>query len=106
MLFQDRVNRAIERAEGRGKLFGLLFINLDRFQLINDHYGHTAGDKVLVNVTARLSSIMRADDSMARFGGDEFCHLFLKKTIVRKKFDRWSRRCKALLKIHSQFDDA
>jgi len=76
VLFQDRVNRAIERAAGKGKMFGLLFINLDRFQLINDHYGHTAGDKVLVNVTARLSSILRPDDTMARFGGDEFVIIF------------------------------
>ncbi|CCH47638.1 two-component system response regulator [Pseudodesulfovibrio piezophilus] len=75
-LFLDRVNRALDRAVGQEKVFGLLFINLDRFQAINDHYGHSVGDKVLVNVSVRLRERIRPTDTLARFGGDEFVILF------------------------------
>ncbi len=52
--------------------FALLFIDLDSFKLINDHYGHDKGDLVLMEVAGRLQAAIRKDDSVARFGGDEF----------------------------------
>lgn len=52
--------------------FALLFIDLDRFKAVNDEYGHDEGDKVLVTIAARLQHALRHDDSVARFGGDEF----------------------------------
>lgn len=52
--------------------FTLLFIDLDRFKLINDSYGHDAGDKVLVIIAARLRAAIRDTDEVARYGGDEF----------------------------------
>ncbi|WP_247648359.1 EAL domain-containing protein [Pseudodesulfovibrio sp. zrk46] len=76
VLFHDRVGRAIKRSLGQGKHYGILFINLDRFQVINDHYGHRVGDKVLKRVGSRLSSVLRNADTLARFGGDEFIVLF------------------------------
>ena len=59
--------------------FTLLFIDLDRFKLINDSYGHDAGDKVLVIIAARLRAAIRETDEVARYGGDEFV-LLLKET--------------------------
>lgn len=56
----------------RDQQFALLYIDLDNFKEINDTLGHEAGDKVLIEVAKRMSSIIRKDDSAARFGGDEF----------------------------------
>ena len=75
-LFLDRVGRAIERAEGEGKCFAVLFIDLDRFQAINNHYGHTFGDRVLIRTGKRIKKAIRSVDTVARFGGDEFVVLF------------------------------
>ncbi|HZG21623.1 MAG TPA: diguanylate cyclase [Herbaspirillum sp.] len=52
--------------------FALLFIDLDRFKAVNDEYGHDEGDKVLIAIAERLQHSLRHDDSVARFGGDEF----------------------------------
>ncbi|UWE18660.1 diguanylate cyclase [Herbaspirillum huttiense] len=52
--------------------FALLFIDLDRFKAVNDEYGHDEGDKVLIAIADRLQHSLRHDDSVARFGGDEF----------------------------------
>lgn len=52
--------------------FAMLFIDLDRFKAVNDEYGHDEGDKVLIVIAERLQQTLRHDDSVARFGGDEF----------------------------------
>jgi len=52
--------------------FALLFIDLDKFKAINDQYGHDEGDKVLISAASQLQHALRKDDSVARFGGDEF----------------------------------
>lgn len=59
--------------------FTLLFVDLDRFKLVNDSYGHDAGDQVLVIIAARLRAAVRDTDEVARYGGDEFV-LLLKET--------------------------
>lgn len=72
ILFQDRLEQAIQRAERNSKLGGLFFLDLDRFKNINDNLGHQVGDDLLVQVTQRLMKICRKTDTLARLGGDEF----------------------------------
>ncbi len=72
MLFQDRLEQALARALRHGELVGVLFIDLDRFKLVNDTLGHAGGDKLICEVAIRLLSAVRAEDVVARLGGDEF----------------------------------
>jgi diguanylate cyclase (GGDEF)-like protein/PAS domain S-box-containing protein len=72
MLFMDRLEHALERSARRGKFVGVLFLDLDRFKLVNDNFGHDRGDQLLVEVTRRLRGCLRRVDTIARIGGDEF----------------------------------
>jgi len=72
----DRLGEAISRARhGDGTSFAVLFLDLDRFKLVNDSIGHAAGDEMLVEVAKRIVSTIRSDDVVARLGGDEFAIL-------------------------------
>jgi diguanylate cyclase (GGDEF)-like protein/PAS domain S-box-containing protein len=72
----DRLHRAIERAKRRlNYVYAVIFLDLDRFKLINDSMGHVAGDKVLCRVAAILKRHVRRLDTVARVGGDEFAVL-------------------------------
>jgi len=71
-LFMDRLEVALYRAARGGTRVAVVFLDLDRFKLINDSLGHDVGDQVLSAVADRLSGIMRGSDTLARFGGDEF----------------------------------
>jgi len=71
-LFNDRLSGAIERAKRSGGGFALLMLDLDGFKKINDNHGHAAGDALLVSVANRLRAAVRAADTVARVGGDEF----------------------------------
>ena len=70
-LFLDRLGQALRRARRRDRGVAVVFLDLDRFKLVNDSLGHKAGDRLLVDVAMRLSSALRPSDTLARFGGDE-----------------------------------
>jgi diguanylate cyclase (GGDEF)-like protein/PAS domain S-box-containing protein len=72
ILFNDRLHHALERGRRERTPTSLLGIDLDGFKQINDQYGHPVGDEVLVAVAERLTSVLRASDTAARVGGDEF----------------------------------
>jgi len=73
VLFIDRLGQAIRRAnQSPDYNFGLLFLDLDRFKVVNDSLGHVLGDKLLVALADRLLTCVRASDTVARLGGDEF----------------------------------
>ncbi len=75
-LFLDRLQRAIARSRRRDDYkFGVLFLDLDRFKVINDSLGHLAGDQLLQTVARRLETCLRPGDTVARLGGDEFTML-------------------------------
>ncbi len=72
LLFYDRTKMAMRQAKRSGRKIALLFVDLDRFKAVNDSYGHSTGDSVLIEITRRLKNNLRDVDTMARFGGDEF----------------------------------
>lgn len=72
LLFRERLDRALIRADRNKTLVALLVIDLDRFKNINDTLGHDAGDKLLIEVAGRLEQCTREGDTIARLGGDEF----------------------------------
>ena len=70
-LFLDRLGQALRRSRRRDRGVAVVFLDLDRFKVVNDSLGHKAGDRLLVDVAMRLSSALRPSDTLARFGGDE-----------------------------------
>ena len=72
-LFMEILNMAMRRSKRRGDYhFAVLYLDIDRFKLVNDSLGHNAGDKLLVAFANRIQDSLREIDSLARFGGDEF----------------------------------
>jgi len=71
-LFQDRLELSITQAKRRNQRLGVMFLDIDRFKLINDTYGHTEGDMLLKEFAQRVRQCLRSGDTLARQGGDEF----------------------------------
>ncbi|HRP97189.1 MAG TPA: EAL domain-containing protein [Rhodocyclaceae bacterium] len=72
VLFKDRLDLAIAQAQRRNGTLAVMFIDVDRFKLVNDTFGHAEGDALLRGVAGRLSATLRRGDTLARLGGDEF----------------------------------
>ena len=88
-LFMERLRLAYARAERRqGYLFAVVFVDLDRFKLVNDSLGHRIGDLLLVQTAQRIKALLRDEDIIARLGGDEFAILLedLKEPLDAKRF--------------------
>jgi diguanylate cyclase (GGDEF)-like protein/PAS domain S-box-containing protein len=74
-LFMDRLKHAAQRSARGNHDFAVLFLDLDRFKIVNDSLGHNAGDQLLVGIAERLQNCVRPQDTVARLGGDEFAIL-------------------------------
>jgi diguanylate cyclase (GGDEF)-like protein len=72
LLFQDRLRLAVAQAHRQAKGLVVLFLDVDRFKVINDSLGHSVGDRLIREVAVRLRSCLREGDTVARLGGDEF----------------------------------
>lgn len=79
-MLRDRLDLAIKQAERTSETLIIMFLDLDRFKLINDSFGHVVGDQLLVEVAARLKAEIRTGDTLARLGGDEFMLLLPQPT--------------------------
>ncbi len=97
ILLFDRIQHAITEAKRNKKIVGILFFDLDRFKLVNDSLSHHAGDKLLKAVAERLKKTLRAEDTIARQGGDEF-------VVVVNNLKRESEIEKISKKILSTFE--
>jgi diguanylate cyclase len=86
-LFDDRLAQAVAGAERHGRMLAVMFLDLDRFKLVNDSHGHAAGDAVLTVVAERLMRNSRDEDTVCRNGGDEFLYLLIdpcdRETVAR-----------------------
>lgn len=71
-LFKDRLTLAITHAKRANQMLAVMFLDLDRFKVVNDTLGHAMGDRLLQAVAQRLESCLRKGDTLSRFGGDEF----------------------------------
>lgn len=89
--FDDHLRLAIDQARRYGQRLAVMFLDLDRFKVINDTLGHAVGDKLLVQVAQRLSACIRDSDTLARLGGDEFAVLL---TQIRHDTDAAEVACK------------
>lgn len=95
MLFVDHLKQALSRAKWHDRAVAVMFIDLDRFKMVNDTLGHDAGDQLLRALSERMQSCMREGDIAARFGGDEFA-VFLNDIAHRDDVDPLAKN---LLKV-------
>ncbi len=72
LLLVDRARQALARLHRNSRVVAMLFIDLDRFKAVNDNFGHSVGDRLLVAISERLGDLLRDSDTLSRLGGDEF----------------------------------
>ena len=90
-MLRDRLDLAIKQSKRTGETLIVMFLDLDRFKLINDSFGHVVGDQLLVEVAARLKAAIRTGDTLARLGGDEFM-LLLPQPTSREQAESVARK--------------
>lgn len=95
-LFMDRLEASLRLSARNGTRVAVMFLDLDRFKLINDSLGHHVGDETLCAVADRLRGVMRDSDTLARFGGDEFTVLCLEVHDEQRAFQLAERLVKAM----------
>jgi diguanylate cyclase (GGDEF)-like protein len=81
ILFQDRLSSALANVRRTQSLLGVMFLDLDRFKIVNDTWGHAVGDRLLQEVADRMRNCLREGDTLSRWGGDEF-------TLLMPQIDR------------------
>jgi diguanylate cyclase (GGDEF)-like protein len=74
-LYHDRLEHEIAQAKRHHWMLAVMFLDLDKFKSVNDTYGHEAGDEVLQGIATRLKHATRDEDTVSRYGGDEFVYL-------------------------------
>jgi diguanylate cyclase (GGDEF)-like protein/PAS domain S-box-containing protein len=95
-LFMDRLSHTVERAKRHPEYrFAVLFLDLDRFKIVNDSLGHLVGDQLLVAIARRLERCLRAEDTVARLGGDEF-------TILLENIEDVNQAIRVAQRIHQE----
>lgn len=72
ILLHERINEAIESSNKNSTKFWVAFLDIDKFKFINDSFGHKIGDKLLFDISRRIEKVLNSNDTVARFGGDEF----------------------------------
>jgi len=104
ILFTDRLNRAIAQARRAGQRVALYFLDLDRFSLVNDTFGHAGGDRLLQEVSSRLQGVVSEHGSVSRLGGDEFA-IFSEGLASDDDADAFARRIQEALRQPLLWDD-
>jgi diguanylate cyclase (GGDEF)-like protein/PAS domain S-box-containing protein len=99
VLFKDRITQALAHAYRNRKELAVLFLDLDRFKIVNDTHGHPVGDELLQGVASRLNKAMREMDTIARLGGDEFM-------VLLPEIDHVEDAAKVAQKILNAFDSS
>lgn len=95
-LFRHKLNEALEWCGQTGEITAVLFIDLDRIKLINDTLGHQIGDELLKHWSGKLQGMVRPEDTVARFGGDEFL-ILLRGIGSREEAEQFARRIPMML---------
>jgi diguanylate cyclase (GGDEF)-like protein/PAS domain S-box-containing protein len=103
-LLLDRIGQSIAHARRNGRMMALIFVDVDHFKRINDGYGHTIGDQVLCEVANRLSSVLRGNDTVARYAGDEFV-IVLNDQAGEKQVEQFCKRLSQAIAEPLRFDD-
>jgi len=102
--WQDSLEQEYAKARRHNKALTLIMFDLDHFKLLNDTYGHQGGDKVLIDVSKNVKSLLRVGDVFGRYGGEEFA-IVLPETNEKGAMDLAERICQTLAKTPLNFQD-